>query len=56
MDPNTTLQHLRDLIRQLRQATTTQAQADLGEQLADALEDLDDWLHRGGLLPRRWQR
>jgi hypothetical protein len=56
MDPDAALEHLRTLIRQLRQTTTTEAQADLGEQIADTVDDLDQWMSRGGFAPKAWRR
>jgi hypothetical protein len=54
MDPDSTLAALRDLISRLRSAATTDTKADLADELADTVDDLDGWLTRGGFLPRAW--
>jgi hypothetical protein len=57
MDPNATLDELRDLIAKWQGAGSrgpwTEAQADRTIELA---ADLDKWISRGGFLPAEWMR
>lgn len=54
MDPNTTLARIHELITDARHANTLEARHDAGLDLAEAVEDLDDWLSKGGFLPAAW--
>ena len=55
MDPNATLRELRGLFRQWEQAGSRgpwdEHDADRAIELA---RDLDEWLTKGGFLPRAW--
>ena len=50
MDPNETLKKIRELIPQVRSSESTAP----GDDLAEAVEALDDWLSHGGFLPKDW--
>ena len=55
MDPNATLDSLRDLARK----AFLVAPCDLpvvADELAAGFEALDDWIKRGGFLPDDWKR
>lgn len=52
MDPNATLAHIRELNAQM----STHGELD-GEEtslLVELIENLDDWLSKGGFLPEPW--
>lgn len=52
MDPDVTLETIRVLADRILGGDGTE---DDGEQLADAVNDLDTWLSKGGFLPARWR-
>lgn len=56
MDPNVVLEE-RILKRIERMDVTDSVESfiDLADDLIDAVRDLDEWLHKGGALPERWQ-
>jgi hypothetical protein len=56
MDPNETLQGIRSIIGELSLSKNTDNLLDLGEELASAVEQLDNWLTGGGFLPDEWTR
>jgi hypothetical protein len=47
MDPNATLATIRELVNDGESADIL---------LVQAFQDLDDWLVKGGFLPKAWQR
>lgn len=52
MDPNAMLAFIRErlqTVRQLRDSTPSAI------ELATAIDDLDEWLSKGGYLPADWQ-
>jgi hypothetical protein len=51
MDPNTALQRIRELVTGVCIGSGAQ-----GIDLAEAFEDLDGWLSKGGFLPSDWFR
>ena len=53
MDPNATLEHIRDLAGVLRMYNGNPASK--ADELVDAINDLDEWLSKGGFLPDDWQ-
>lgn len=58
MDPNATLDNLRNAIKMLRDEIAdgdSSTVADLADDVADAAEALDTWLAQGGVLPTAWQ-
>jgi hypothetical protein len=56
MDPNETLRQIRLLIRQSRVDRDPQTFIQHARDLADAVEDLDAWMSRGGFAPKEWGR
>jgi hypothetical protein len=56
MDPNATLRDIREMIESLAMSQSTDNLLDLGEELASAFEQLDNWLTGGGFLPDEWIR
>lgn len=59
MDPNATLEQIRDEIRVLRDDAQDMPMsegdmAERAEKIADLFEGLDRWLTSGGLLPKAW--
>lgn len=54
MDPNATLENIRQLYR-LVQSSPEDA-LDFGDELAEAVQNLDEWLTNGGFLPAEWER
>ena len=56
MDPNATLEAIRNTIREIRTETDPERKADLADHLANYVEDLDDWLTRGGFAPWAWEQ
>ena len=56
MDPNVVLEE-RILKRIERMDVTDSVESfiDLADDLIDAVRYLDEWLHKGGALPERWQ-
>jgi len=58
MDPNATLARIRETRRQFdaaeRDGLNTTA-LHLAQELAEAIEDLDAWITRGGFLPDDWR-
>jgi hypothetical protein len=51
MDPNATLDRIRDL---QGQAQASQRPLLLLMELSEAVQDLDEWLSKGGFLPDTW--
>ncbi len=51
MDPNATLDRLRELVMEYRDHGAIET----AEELADDFDSLDQWLSRGGFLPRDWE-
>lgn len=62
MDPNVTLKEIRDLVRDVDNAVdgkvrmSTQGLADAAEEIADKFRELDEWVSKGGFLPKAWQQ
>jgi hypothetical protein len=62
MDPNASLEACRRLVKALirqaaedRQRQESSSRDTLGEELAENFNNLDDWLSRGGTMPRDWR-
>ena len=57
MDANVLLKRIRDLQSQLRngRGNDPDAYGDITFRIADAVQELDDCLSRGGRLPEAWQ-
>lgn len=58
MDPNATLEELRDLADDvLRKLWTDMGPSDTDiELLASAVQNLDGWIRNGGFLPTDWEQ
>ena len=59
MDPNATLQRMRELRRQILAADSDERAdilASLAAELAECFDAIDNWLASGGFLPRAWER
>lgn len=54
MDPNKTLANIRAIIAELRRTNTTGKVIELGDELSWMIQDLDEWLSKGGFLPAAW--
>lgn len=54
MDPNATLETLRQLCADWENGITRDSEQLAGE-FFDAVTALDEWLTRGGFLPRAWE-
>ena len=56
MDPDEALKRLRELTQNvLRLAELGEDNAELGVELAEQVEALDEWISKGGFLPKAWQ-
>ncbi len=53
MDPNNTLQRIRELVGKPNYPIELDTAWD---DLTELVESLDDWLSRGGFLPEDWDR
>lgn len=55
MDPNKLLEEIRALVGYLAGSEgSCAAKSDAGEQLAEKVQALDEWLSKGGFLPMDW--
>lgn len=56
MDPNATLYRMLDRARAIIAAIDEGSEnvADDANELAEAVENLDEWIRRGGFLPDAW--
>lgn len=55
MDPNATLARIRELTASLLDSDADPGTAaSIGDQLAEHVQALDEWLSKGGFLPRAW--
>lgn len=52
MDPDIALAHIRELIPVVLSSEDTSP----GDELAETVKGLDEWLSKGGLLPKAWHR
>jgi len=55
MDPNTTLDAIRDITKKVENHPDDLTTDDLA-QLAEYVVALDEWLSAGGFLPEQWER
>ena len=53
MDPTALLERIRDRIAAIRRGEDTRLHY---RHLAWEMEDLDEWLSKGGFLPEQWER
>jgi len=57
MDPDTNLTEQRQLAKDiLIDDDNLLSTVDLGQRLADLVQALDEWICKGGALPKAWQR
>lgn len=56
MDPDKALQHLRETARFILDGQAGDMFEESAEELAQQAIDLDEWLQKGGFLPRPWRR
>jgi len=57
MDPNATLNLLRDLVSEnATLAHDETRKVEIADELAQAIEAMDNWLCTGGFLPDTWNR
>ena len=54
MDPNANLDRLLELARRMADQEADDIEEDNAIELAELILALDEWLRRGGFLPRRW--
>jgi len=54
MDPNATLERLRELVAEVAKAESNEHKADIADEMSDLIEGLDNWFCRGGFRPRAW--
>jgi hypothetical protein len=53
MDPQATLDLIRELVKEI--SKNEDDQTDEAVELAEAVDDLDNWLMKGGFLPEDWE-
>lgn len=62
MDPDAALERLRELAAEIIGRTDGESYdyveitADLGDELAETFEGLDEWIKKGGFLPKDWRK
>lgn len=56
MDPDETLSQLRVAIRAVQSAESSVSAAAAADSLAEYASALDQWLSKGGFLPKAWSR
>ncbi len=57
MDPNATLQALRDLVQHTQTSDIAHINhEDCADRFADLFDGLDQWIMRGGFLPINWSK
>lgn len=56
MDPNVVLEErILKQIKLMESIDSVESLADLADDVIDAVRTLDEWLRKGGVLPKRWQ-
>lgn len=55
MDPTATLVTIRALVQQINRSKNAYDRAVWAEELAQAVENLDQWMAKGGFLPVQWR-
>jgi hypothetical protein len=58
VDPDELLSRIREAMAEWRVADSrgqTEARADAAETVVHGLEDLDEWLMKGGYVPKAWE-
>jgi ribosomal protein S20 len=56
MDPDQALQDLRSAIKRLDKSVDTDEFINATALTRDAAQALDEWLSKGGFLPKAWER
>jgi hypothetical protein len=58
MDPDANLKEQRELVRDIRRYIENEGRAptDDTDRLVDLVEALDEWIVKGGFLPRDWRQ
>ncbi len=56
MDPNTTLQRIREALAAYKRTTNPDAAGAVAQDAIEAIQDLDTWLSKGGALPKAWEK
>ena len=56
MDPNATLERIRELVDILMEEEDRGEDDPHGQALAGHVQTLDEWLSSGGFLPKEWTR
>jgi hypothetical protein len=56
MDPNEALRKLRKLAKQLLDEGNAGDAAELGLDMAEQFQSLDEWMSKGGFVPTDWRR
>lgn len=58
MDPDACLKEIREIKDEINSGKFQQpfAIADRGYRLAELIDSLDNWITRGGFLPKDWRR
>lgn len=54
MDPNATLEEIRNRVQDIRAATNDGDAAEHALRLAELVEAMDGWLSKGGFAPADW--
>lgn len=55
MDPNETLQKIRNAYHDYITTNDAETANNAAEIIANGFSDLDEWLSKGGFLPRDWR-
>ncbi len=56
MDPNETIREMRELAHGISNTYGDEESLWAGKCLAEFFEDLDEWISKGGFLPRDWKQ
>lgn len=55
MDPNATLDRIRAMVQAALNADSSTARETFAQDIAEAIDDLDGWMSRGGAMPTAWK-
>jgi hypothetical protein len=53
MDPNAALARIQELVREI---LDNELASDEAVELAEAVDDLDEWIGSGGFIPTEWRK
>lgn len=56
MDPNETLKRLREIVSEFREDSDGEMDLDAMSDMVDHFEALDEWIAKGGFLPKAWNQ